>query len=73
LDLFTITGSPILLGISRKSMIHRTLQVSAEESLNGSTVLHTLGLLKGATILRTHDVKEAMETIRLIEALPQKK
>jgi dihydropteroate synthase len=59
---------PILLGVSRKSTIYKTLGVTAEESLNGTTVLHTLGLLNGASILRVHDVKQAMETIKLVEA-----
>jgi dihydropteroate synthase len=57
---------PILLGISRKSMICKTLQVTAEESLNGTTVLNTLGLLKGADIVRVHDVKEASQAVQLL-------
>lgn len=61
---------PVLLGISRKTMIHKTLQITPEESLNGTTVLHTIGLLNHATILRVHDVKEAMQAIRLVAALP---
>lgn len=65
LSLFRLTGKPILLGVSRKSSIYRTLGVSAEEALNGTTVLHTIGLLNGANILRVHDVKEAKEAILL--------
>lgn len=65
LSLFRITGKPILLGVSRKSSIYRTLGVTPEEALNGSTVLHTIGLLNGANILRVHDVKEAKEAVLL--------
>jgi len=60
---------PILLGVSRKSTIYKTLGTSANEALNGTTVLHTLGLLNGASILRVHDVKEAKEIIRLLPYL----
>ena len=69
LESFQILKRPILLGISRKSGIYKTLGIPAEESLNGSTVLHTAGLIKGANILRVHDVKEAMEAITLTELL----
>jgi len=65
LSLFRLTGKPILLGVSRKSSIYRTLGVTPEEALNGTTVLHTIGLLNGADILRVHDVKEAKEAILL--------
>jgi len=65
LELFSIFDKPVLLGISRKSTIYKTLGISVEESLNGTTVLHTAGLLKGADILRVHDVKEAMQAIKL--------
>ena len=65
LDLFKLLELPILAGISRKSMIYKVLETTATESLNGTTVLNTLALQKGATILRVHDVKEAMETIKL--------
>jgi dihydropteroate synthase len=68
LSLFRIMGKPLLLGVSRKSTIYRTLGVTSEEALNGSTVLHTVGLLNGADILRVHDVKEAREAILLLEA-----
>ncbi|MBC7946380.1 MAG: dihydropteroate synthase, partial [Chitinophagaceae bacterium] len=60
LSVFQMLDVPILLGVSRKSTVYKTLGVTAEEALNGSTVLHTIGLLNGAMILRTHDVKEAM-------------
>lgn len=65
LSLFRLTGKPILLGVSRKSSIYRTLGVTPEEALNGTTVLNTIGLLNGADILRVHDVKEAKEAILL--------
>jgi dihydropteroate synthase len=68
LDVFRICGKPLLLGVSRKSTIYRTLGVTPEEALNGTTVLHTVGLLNGANILRVHDPKEAREAIRLLEA-----
>jgi len=68
LDVFKICGKPVLLGVSRKSTIYKTLGVTPEEALNGTTVLHTVGLLNGANILRVHDPKEAREAIRLLEA-----
>ena len=68
LSVFKMLEKPILLGISRKSTIYKTLGVNADEALNGSTVLHTIGLLNGAAILRVHDVKEAMEVVKLVEA-----
>ncbi|MBP9103798.1 MAG: dihydropteroate synthase [Chitinophagaceae bacterium] len=68
LSVFKMLNCPILLGISRKSFIYKTLNVSVEDSLNGTTALHSAGLLNGATILRVHDVKEAIETIKLISA-----
>ena len=60
---------PMLVGVSRKSMIYKTLNISPIDSLNGSTVLHTISLLKGANIIRTHDVKEANDCIRLVNEL----
>ena len=62
---------PILAGLSRKSTIWKTLQVTPEEALNGTTVLNTIALSKGATILRVHDVKEAKEAITLFDAYSQ--
>ncbi len=69
LEVFQQLKRPLLLGISRKSTIYKTLGITAEEALNGSTVLHTVGLLKGASILRVHDVKEAMEAVILTQHL----
>ena len=69
LTVFNILKKPLLLGVSRKSTIYKTLGISAEASLNGTTVMHTAGLLKGASILRVHDVKEAMEAIELTQYL----
>lgn len=60
---------PLLVGISRKSMIYRLLGRTADEALNGSTVLHTIALLKGAHILRVHDVRAAVEACRIVEAV----
>ncbi len=62
-------NKPLLIGVSRKSMIYKTLGISPIDSLNGSTVLHTISLLKGAKIIRTHDVKEARECIQLVNEL----
>ncbi|ULQ53982.1 dihydropteroate synthase [Flavihumibacter fluvii] len=64
-----LLGYPILLGVSRKSMVTKTLEITPAEALNGSTVLHTIGLLNGAGILRVHDVKEALQSISLVSAL----
>jgi dihydropteroate synthase len=69
LDYLQILGKPMLVGLSRKSMIWRTLNTSADHALNGTTALNTVALLKGASILRVHDVKEANETIKLLSAL----
>lgn len=69
LDGFEFLGWPILGGISRKSMIYKTLGITPQEALNGTTVLNTLLLQKGVSILRVHDVKEAVETVRLFDAL----
>jgi len=69
LDQFKILDTPILVGISRKSMIWKTLQTTPEAALNGTTVLHCIALLKGAHILRVHDVKEAKECIALVGAV----
>ena len=60
---------PILVGVSRKSMIWKLLGVTSDDALNGTTVLHTVALLKGASILRVHDVREAVETITLTSSL----
>jgi len=68
LQVFKMLEKPIMAGVSRKSTIYKTLKITAEESLNGTTVLNTIALLNGASVLRVHDVKEAGETIRLLEA-----
>src|SRR5690606_23801005 len=65
LELFQNLDLPILVGVSRKSMIYKTLETSAENALNGTTSLNTIALLKGASILRVHDVKEAVECVKL--------
>ena len=69
LELFKILEKPLLVGVSRKSMIYKTLENTAQEALNGTSVLNTVALQKNASILRVHDVKEAMETIKLIKSL----
>jgi dihydropteroate synthase len=66
---FKMLQKPIMAGVSRKSMIYRTLDKDAENALNGTTVLNTIALLHGANILRVHDIKEAKEAILLTEAL----
>ena len=70
---FSISGLPLLVGMSRKSMIWKTLGVSPEEALNGTTVLNTIALMKGADILRVHDVKEAVQVVRLMEMIKNTK
>ena len=60
---------PILVGISRKRMIHQLLGITAAESLNGTTILNTIALLKGANILRVHDVREAVEAVKIVGAM----
>ncbi len=69
LDHFHHLERPLLVGVSRKSMIYRTLNSTAQEALNGTSVLNAVALLKGARILRVHDVKEAVETVKLINEL----
>jgi dihydropteroate synthase len=64
-----IINLPILVGVSRKSSIYKTLGIAAEEALNGTTVLHTMAINNGASILRVHDVKEAKQAILLMEYL----
>jgi dihydropteroate synthase len=63
-----MAGLPLLIGWSRKSTIWKTLGISAAESLNGTTVMHTLAVIRGAAILRVHDVREAVEVVNLLEA-----
>ena len=69
LNNFKVLNRPILVGLSRKSIINATLKIKAQEALNGTTVLNTIALLKGASILRVHDVKEAVEAIKLFSSL----
>ena len=69
LALFQNLELPILIGISRKSMIYKALEINADEAMNGTTVLNTIALTKGAHILRVHDVKEAVECVKLYEKL----
>ena len=69
LELFSIFELPLLAGISRKSMIYKVLENSPQEALNGTSVLNTIALQKGAKILRVHDVKEAVECIKLVSKL----
>lgn len=70
LEHFKILGCPILVGLSRKSMIYRSLNLTADEALNGTTALNTLALFKGAGILRVHDIREAVEVVKLVNQLP---
>ena len=69
MELFNILELPLLIGVSRKSMIYKTLDTSIENALNGTTVLNTLALTKGSKILRVHDVKEAMECLTLFNKI----
>lgn len=69
MELFKITELPILAGMSRKSMLYKLLDITPQEALNGTTVLNTVALQKGANILRVHDVKEAVETVRIVDQL----
>jgi len=68
LDYFKILSKPILVGVSRKSMVWRTLETTPDRSLNGTSCLNTIALLKGANILRVHDVKEAVEIVKLVNS-----
>jgi dihydropteroate synthase len=72
LSVFKMLDLPILVGLSRKSTIYKTLNISAEEALNGTTVLNTIALMNGANIIRVHDVKEARETVKLFAELRSK-
>lgn len=71
LEKLSVLDAPVLVGASRKSMIQQLLNVDAAHSLNGTTVVHTLALMKGASILRVHDVQEAVEAIRIVEQYKQ--
>jgi len=65
LELFNNLDLPLLVGISRKSMIYKLLESTPQEAINGTTILNTVALTKGASIFRVHDVKEAMECVKL--------
>jgi dihydropteroate synthase len=67
LPFFTQLNKPLLVGLSRKATVYKTLGIKPGEALNGTTVLHTIALLNGAHILRVHDVREAMEAVKLVE------
>ena len=69
LEEFNLFELPLLVGVSRKSMIYKLLGTTPEEALNGTTALHTIALLKGAHILRVHDVKEAVESIKIVQKM----
>lgn len=69
LDKYRVNGLPILIGISRKSLIYKTLEFTPQEALNGTTVLNTIALMNGAEILRVHDVKEAVEAVKLTHSV----
>lgn len=69
LERLRVMELPLLVGVSRKSMIYKLLGLTPSESLNGTSVLHTIALMKGASILRVHDVKEAVECVRIAESL----
>ena len=66
---FNQLGLPLLTGISRKKMIYGTLGITADEALNGTTVLNTIAMTKGASVLRVHDVKEAVQAVKLFETM----
>lgn len=72
LEEFSLFNLPVLVGISRKSMIYKLLGNTPSKALNGTTALNTIALLKGANILRVHDVKEAVETVRIVTTLNNK-
>ncbi len=67
LELFNALNLPLLVGVSRKSMIYKTLEITPQESLNGTSILNTIALQKGVKILRVHDVKEAVQCIELVQ------
>ena len=69
LNVFHTLEMPLLVGISRKTMIYKLLNTTPSESLNGTTALNTMALLQGASILRVHDVKEAVETVKIVNKL----
>ncbi len=70
LDLFKSLDVPMLVGVSRKSMLYKPLEIEAKSALNATTVANTVALLNGASILRVHDVKEAVEAVKIVSQLP---
>ena len=68
IDSYRVNNLPVLIGISHKSLIFKTLGITAQEALNGTTVLNTIALLEGADILRVHDVRETVETVKLVQS-----
>lgn len=73
LSFFQQLGHPVMVGLSRKATVYKTLGITPSEALNGTTALHTIALLQGASILRVHDVKEAVQVVRLTAAYENKK
>lgn len=69
LESFQILGHPVMVGVSRKSMVWKTLGIAPENALNGTTALHAIALLKGASMLRVHDIREAKEVVKLISQM----
>lgn len=69
---FEMIAHPLLVGVSRKSMIYKLLEQKADDALNGTTALNMVALMNGANILRVHDVKEAVECVKLAEELKSK-
>ena len=69
LERLKILELPVLVGVSRKSMVYKLLDITPDESLNGTSVLHTIALLKGASILRVHDVRACREVVRIVEKM----
>lgn len=69
IERYRVDNLPVLIGISRKSMIYKTLKITAQDALNGTTALNTIALMRGADILRVHDVKEAVEVVKLVQEI----
>ena len=69
LEHFSVVGKPLLVGLSRKSMVWKTLNIDPKDALNGSTALHAIALMKGAAMVRVHDVKECVEVVTLVNEM----
>jgi dihydropteroate synthase len=69
LDRLQVLGLPVLVGLSRKSMLWKTLQTTPEEALNATTVANTVALMKGASVLRVHDVRECVEAVKIVDSM----